>query len=208
MNMNSITTIVSPDDGVVWGDDDDSKWNSLRPQDLEGELSQGISVRDGGSIMLVDNGEVADGSEARIAAATSTAKSTFTASAAAAAALSRHDLAEVCVQCALRLPTTSSSSSITSKIRVVRVTPCDEGQDDSTDELTERPNQDYFSRTGGEKAKKRAGIVTSVNWTNTLGCFVNNNIVGGVGDNNNEGATAKSDTDFAVKEFPKRPDVR
>lgn len=216
----NIVTLVSPDENVkLGGTDEDSTWNSLRPQDLEGELSKTISVRDGTDDCFpqpnesIPADEEADeeeetptfkrtreerlaaayaedpepkaqdenpsndpGSEARMAAAENFKPPST---------ISLHDLAEVCVQCALRLPTTNENNSA---VRVVRVTAMDEGSEsDSTG--TDRPNSDYFTLTGGPKAKAKAGVVSSVDWTKTLSCFANAN--GSVG----------------VKEFPKRPDV-
>lgn len=225
---NSIVTLIAPDDNVKLGDLDESKWNSLRPQDLEGELSKTISVRDGTaeylSTILEEEPEseetpanigfkrtreerlaaaysddvmppppppqasesLTKGSEARMAAASNFKPPSN---------LSRHDLAEVCVQCALRLPisTTSSSddSSSSSNVRVVRVAPIVTEENTEQSSLgTERPNQDYFTLTGGLKAKAKAGVVSSVDWTRTLSCFA-----------------TSGDASSSIKEFPKRPDV-
>mmetsp|Transcript_20554 Transcript_20554/g.51109 ORF Transcript_20554/g.51109 Transcript_20554/m.51109 type:complete len:446 (-) Transcript_20554:138-1475(-) len=204
---DSIVTLIAPDDNVRLGDSSESRWNSLRPQDLEGELSKTVSVRDGTDEYLSQMEEVHEAEkptfkrtrEERLAAAyaedvlppqssESVAKGSEARMAAAEnfkppVNLSMHDLAEVCVQCALRLPITSSSGNV----RVVRVTPIDaeEGQESSS-LGTERPNMDYFTLTGGPKAKAKAGTITSVDWPKVLSCFA---------------------TDSSVKEFPKRPDV-
>lgn len=211
---NSIVTLISPDDNVELGGSDDAGWNSLRPQDLEGELSKTISVRDGTADSLShwqqnDQEEREDvpvkptfkrtreerlaaaysedpppqppkpsetnlnkGSEARMAAAKDYKPPSN---------LSMHDLAEVCVQCALRLPIRDDTNN---QVRVVRVSPIDDTEE--AHEATERPNNDYFTLTGGSKAKAKAGVVSSVDWGRTLSCCAS----GG-----------------AVKNFPKRPDV-
>jgi len=285
----SSITIVSPDDGIVLGDQSDKSWSSLRPQDLEGELSEPISIRNGSFDYGVtkttpptdfdiaadtsDGNAAADqnkkmkkndtndkdsselsSSERRMAAAhdaTLTAITTTRTTTAAAAtmtqskeqqqsssfleapsSLSRHDLAEVCVQCALRLTTTtnnndndnSASSNKKIGIRVVRVSPAcltnnnniedyyynDAEEECIVDTITERPNDDYFSRTssagGGtnnNNAKSKAGVVTSVDWKQTLQCMI-------VDENptttttNNGSITSSS----SVKTFPKRPDLQ
>lgn len=241
---NSIVTLVSPDDGVFLGDaGGDARWSSLRPQDLEGELTQAVTVRDGTADCFVEEEEEDVGGggghrapsfkktrEERLAAAynddimpppplsgggggdESKTKSGFDGGAvASAAAISRHDLAEVCVQCALRLPTiTTTGAAATPGVRVVRVTPLSAGDEttgtknnnnnnnnnpSSTAEL--RPNLDYFSLTGGPGAKAKAGFVTSVNWTRTLSCFAD-------GD---AGEQLQHPSSGGIKEFPKRPDV-
>jgi hypothetical protein len=249
-----IITIVSPDDDVVLGTCsssirsessaaaaaavvDDKSWTSVRPQDLEGELSQSIYVRDGSfdfdfdldfdlDLDLDFDNNNKSKSETRIAAAAAAAAP----STVAVQYLARHNLAEVVVQCALRLITTtdtfddvdgdiissgSTTTTTTSPTRVVRVSPSPPSSpsvsgsinnddnnlsaaenDTSTSTsvgLDERPNADYFSRTGGKIAKAIAGTVTSVDWTDTLQCFENNN------NNGN--------TKTIVKIFPKRPDI-
>ncbi len=217
--IQNIVTLVAPDENVSLGgtDDDDVTWKSLRPQDLEGELSKTISVRDGTDDWFPRTTEVAvvdeeppqekptfkrtreerlaaayaedpepakaveqdehssndTGSEARIAAAENFQPPST---------ISRHDLAEVCVQCALRLPTNSEETK--PLVRIVRVATTAANEESELAE-TERPNSDYFTLTGGPKAKAKAGVVSSVDWTKTLSCFAS------------EG----------VKEFPKRPDV-
>jgi len=220
---NSFVTLIAPDENVLLGVDDDARWNSLRPQDLEGELSQAISVRDGTHDCFKEKEEDVSPAaplkpesgfkrtrEERLAAAYSEdlvplhppqpvsfssgggdekkVSDTPSSSRPKYSKLSRHDLAEVCVQCALRLPTNSSDESNNQRIRVVRVTPTS-----LQEEGTERSNQDYFSMTGGPKAKARAGTVTSVDWVQTLSCFAD--------------ATTSGDP-FSVKAFPKRPDVK
>eukprot|EP00536_Pseudo-nitzschia_multiseries_P003486 jgi/Psemu1/301991/fgenesh1_kg.54_\ len=189
---NYIATIVSPEDGVILGgDEDDSGWKSARPQDLEGELSQAIAVRDATKDFVASSGNSGNpssdnGSQARLAAASADYINTDMTK---GLSLSRHDLAEVCVQCALRLPTnpapTPTGADNDCRLRVVRVIPFGTDQKEDT-EWTERPNQNYFSMMGGKKSKAREGTVTSVNWVNTLGPLV-------------------ADSDGSVKEFPKRP---
>ena len=76
---------------------------------------------------------------------------------------------------------------------MVRVAPLGGGEGASV-EATERPNEDYFSRTGGKKAKAKAGTVASVDWTRTLACLLSKNHEGG-------------GTSGRVKDFPKRPDL-
>ena len=233
-SSRSIVTLVAPDDNVeLGGSNDDANWNSLRPQDLEGELSKTISVRDGTAdcfAQLLENNnndgsedeEVANenappqpsfkrtreerlaaayaedlpaqqatqqqtqktkGSEARIAAASADYKPPSNTN------LSMHDLAEVCVQCALRLPTTTSDSDGKGVVvRVVKVSSLMDDELQESETSTERPNNDYFSLTGGPKAKAKAGVVSSVDWVRTLSCLVT--------------------SDGDVRVFPKRPDVR
>lgn len=236
ININSIVTLIAPDENVALGGPDDAQWNSLRPQDLEGELSQTVSVRDGTADFVWEEEEPEEEApaaapsfkrtrEERLAAAYSEeilpppppkpkpkpTQSLHKSSEARMAAasnykppsnLSRQDLAEVCVQCALRLPTVGSSSSSYSPVRVVRVAPVvdDASKDADHSERTERPNRDYFTLTGGPKAKAKACVVTSVDWTKTLSCFV----TGGTGDASFGTARGSSNS---VKEFPKRPDV-
>jgi hypothetical protein len=214
----SIATLVSPDDGVSLGGPGDASWNSLRPQDLEGELSQTVSVRDGMSDYVEEQEEVLPPHpsgfkrtrEERLAAAysedvvplqkpepsspshadndTTKKPAEVKSPVATDSTLSRHDLAEVCVQCALRLPTTSSTSPANS-VRIVRVAPKTAQASANDDKITERPNADYFSMMGGPKAQIKAGVVTSVDWIKTLSCF------------------ATEATDGGVRKFPKRPDV-
>mmetsp|Transcript_30563 Transcript_30563/g.72097 ORF Transcript_30563/g.72097 Transcript_30563/m.72097 type:complete len:446 (-) Transcript_30563:98-1435(-) len=186
-----VATIVSPEEGVTLGgaepDQDDSAWESLRSQDLEGELSQAISVRDATRDFVSAAGdglESDNGSRARLAAASSDYVPTQGLS------LSRHDLAEVCVQCALRLPSGPNGNGNSQRLRVVRVIPCGTDQTgEGSSEWTERPNQNYFSMMGGKKSKAREGTVSSVNWVNTLAPLV-------VCDNGDGGS---------VRDFPKRP---
>ncbi|OEU17913.1 hypothetical protein FRACYDRAFT_238343 [Fragilariopsis cylindrus CCMP1102] len=205
-------TIVSPDDGVVLNSsssssdgnivNDDKSWSSVRPQDLEGELSQPIYVRDG-SFDFDKNNIDKSKSETRIAAA-----STITTAEKKSSSLSRHNLAEVVVQCSLRLVTTTTAfdddgfvsgnnPSPIPGVRVVRVSPYPNNNDSKNNllpaELDERPNADYFSRTGGKIAKAAAGTVTSVDWTETLQCF--------------EKSYNSGRTKTIVKMFPKRPDM-
>ena len=122
--------------------------------------------------------------------------------------MSRHNLAEVVVQCSLRFVTTTtafdddgfvsgSNPSPIPGVRVVRVSPYPNNYDSKTNlpttGLDERSNDDYFSRTGGKVAKAVAGTVTSVDWIQTLQCFEKNY---------NNGRTKTT-----VKIFPKRPDM-
>jgi hypothetical protein len=233
---NSIVTLIAPDENVLLGVDDDARWNSLRPQDLEGELSQAVSVRDGTAVFFKEKEETEENvspaapmkpesgfkrtREERLAAAYSEdvvplhppqpvssssggekkVSDPASSSTPKYSKLSRHDLAEVCIQCALRLPTNNSDESNNQRIRVVRVSPTS-----LDEEVTERPNQDYFSMTGGPKAKARAGTVTSVDWVQTLSCFANTATA-------STSATATSATTsgdpFGIKVFPKRPDVK
>lgn len=234
---NSIITLIAPDENVSLGgvdDNDDARWNSLRPQDLEGELSQAVSVRDGTADFFKkqkdEEKETAVSPppaaplkpesgfkrtrEERLAAAYSEdvvpsssssggggdqkksgdSDTLSSSSTPKHSKLSRHDLAEVCIQCALRLPSSSTNENENQpRIRVVRVTPRS-----LEEEGTERPNQNYFSMTGGPKAKAKAGVVTSVDWVQTLSCFAN------------AAATTTASGDFfsGVKAFPKRPDVK
>ena len=81
------------------------------------------------------------------------------------------------------------------RIRVVRVSPSsasssmsDSDSDNKNNMQTIRPNEDYFSRIGDEKAKEKVGFVSSVDWTKTLNCC------------RNDGRTV-------LKSFPKRPDL-
>jgi len=234
LETDAIATIVAPDNHVSLTDvRDDKKWSSLRPQDLEGELSQTISVRDGtGHSVLAeieqeepDDGENAsseenqprfkrtreerlaaayapteddpfaqssskkkpsNGSEARMAHASAPPPEETT--------ISRHDLAEVCVQCSLRLPSKIGTdgnfdNAGGGRVRIVRVSPVVETVDEESHFGTERPNADYFSRMGGKKAKAKAGFVNSVDWAKTLSCF------------------AENQSGSSVKVFPTRPDL-
>ena len=247
---DSIITLVSPDDNVSLTGTEDARWNSLRPQDLEGELSQTVTVRDGTADCFVaeededqyydddddddertkpsfkktreerlaaaydedimppldgdkknnkkanhkkKKSDIDRGSEARLAAASADYYNKPT----PGATISRHDLAEVCVQCALRLPTSAADAATAHRVRVVRVTPVVStgADDDPTDNGTERPNRDYFTMTGGPKAKARAGVVNSVDWARTLSCFAPNH------------PPSTGASEGGVKIFPKRPDV-
>lgn len=139
-------TVVSPEDGVNL-QSPDSKWSSLRPQDLEGELTQPVAVVSGSSSREETDDD---------------ALITLRGKVKIEGDLSRHDLAEVCLQCALRLDRDEADGS-SGGTRIVRVIPGGSG--------SVRMNADYFSRTGGKKAKERAGTVTSVDWGSTLACF-------------------------------------
>ena len=93
-----------------------------------------------------------------------------------------------------KLPTDENSTT-THRIRIVRVSPSsatssgsDDDKNNNYNMQTVRPNEDYFSRTGGKKAKEKAGFVSSVDWTKTLDCY-------------------KNDGRTAIKSFPKRPDL-
>ena len=214
INVESTTcpiTIVSPDDGVVLNSSssssdgnvvNDKSWSSVRPQDLEGELSQPIYVRDG-SFDFDSNNIDKSKSETRIAAASAIITAEKKSS-----TLSRHNLAEVVVQCSLRFVTTTtafdddgfvsgSNPSPIPGVRVVRVSPYPNNYDSKTNlpttGLDERSNDDYFSRTGGKVAKAVAGTVTSVDWIETLRCF--------------EKSYNNGRTKTTVKIFPKRPDM-
>ena len=115
-------TIVAPAEGV--GLVADAGWASKRPQDLEGELSTSVSVAPG----LDDPDATPTGG------------------------LQVEDLAEVAIQCALRLPR--------EPCRVVRVA--------GGGQLSTRPNANYFAQIGGELSKAREGDVDSVDWVATL----------------------------------------
>ncbi|VEU34145.1 unnamed protein product [Pseudo-nitzschia multistriata] len=182
---NSIVTLVSPEDGTILGgnEGEDTAWKSLRPQDLEGELLQAVSVRRDPVAERRGGGPSGDnGSRARLAAASADYIATDSAK---GLPLSRQDLAEVCVQCALRLPTTppapteepgtdvdadtGSAPTGTPTLRVVRVIPrgTERAARDGID-WTERPNKNYFAMMGGKKAKAREGTVASADWARTL----------------------------------------
>ena len=193
----SSSSSSSSDGNIV----NDKSWSSVRPQDLEGELSQPIYVRDGS--FDFDNNNSKSKSETRIAAA-----STITTAEKKSSSLSRHNLAEVVVQCSLRLITTTTAfdddgfvsgndPSPIPGVRVVRVSQYPNNNDSKNNlspaELDERPNADYFSRTGGNIAKAAAGTVTSVDWIETLQCF--------------EKSYNSGRTKTIVKMFPKRPDM-
>ena len=151
----AVATIVAPDVGVALGDEGDAEWVSMRPQDLEGELSEPLSIRDG-----TRDPPAADGGAGRSAGRRPPS-------------LSRRDLAEVCVQCALRLPTSAAmvdgedgGEEAGARLRVVRVAPRGAVADEAGSvALLERPNEDYFSRTGSGAT---AGVVASADWPGAL----------------------------------------
>lgn len=157
---DGIATLVSPDDGISLGFPDDARWNSRRAQDLEGELSRPVAVRNGAADCFAEEAAAAYDEDA------------VPPFAGAPAAMSRPDLAEVCVQCALRLSARRSKGE-DGAVRVVRARP------GGGEGGKERPNEDYFTRTGGTQAE----VVASVDWARALRCF------------------------GRVREFPKRPDV-
>uniref|UniRef100_A0A7S4EK86 Uncharacterized protein n=1 Tax=Pseudo-nitzschia australis TaxID=44445 RepID=A0A7S4EK86_9STRA len=270
----SIVTIVSPEDNVILGgsssddgydtDEADASWKSLRPQDLEGELLQAVSVRnaskdfespaattneherkrndkrnDDTKTPATTKTPADNGSKARLAAASAeyiappakknnkqNQKQKQQHPKGTLLSLSRHDLAEVCVQCALRLPTTTAATGTGTatktnhQLRVVRVIPCGTGNDsdqntrqtqqdpNNNNEWTERPNQNYFSMMGGKQTKGREGVVASVNWVKTLEPMVlpGGNAAAAAADNTGTGiSTAVNGETGGVIAFPKRP---
>ena len=115
IEYGSVATIVAPDDGVALGAEINSEWMSLRPQDLEGELSEPVSIRDGTRDPTATN----DDGDQRYDETDGRGPS-----------LSRHDLAEVCVQCALQLSTSTANNGdyqdtgSRHRLWLARVAPC------------------------------------------------------------------------------------
>jgi hypothetical protein len=80
--------------------------------------------------------------------------------------LSREDLAELAVQCALRLSRDESEGCAEAGVcRVLRV-----GRG-SSNLLQERPTRNYDSVIGGAKTRERLGSIKSADWSSLLAPF-------------------------------------
>jgi len=122
-------------------------WQSSRPQDIEGEMIGPVTIS---KIIEVDeNGNIND----QKAASKSIEKN------AKLNELPAEDVAEVMLQISLR---TDRYVPPEESPRMVSISPGSGNDNNDNDGLKERLNADYFTRTGGEQARKLAGNVQTV----------------------------------------------
>ncbi len=136
-------TLIAPEQGVEVAST--PGWVCQPLQDHDGSLLGPLAVRDGWD-----------------AEAGALVPSPAAAGGASTAPLAREDVAELAVQCALRLARTPDEGSPT--LRVLRVSR-------GLDGLTERPRNTYDAVIGGPKTRARLGQVSSADWSTLLGPF-------------------------------------
>lgn len=136
-------TVIAPEANVALAST--KGWVCPPLQDHEGALLGALAVRDGWEPAADDS------AEGRLAA-----------EAPASGSLAREDLAELVVQCALRLSRTGAEGA--PALRVLRVSP-------AASERKERPVANYDTVIGGPKSRQRAGTVLSGDWSELLAPF-------------------------------------
>ncbi|KOO30030.1 hypothetical protein Ctob_006320 [Chrysochromulina tobinii] len=138
-------TLIAPEEGVTVAST--PGWVCEPLQDHDGSLLGPLAVRDGwdapASALLPSSA----------AAASRTGTGTT---------LAREDIAELAVQCALRLARTPAEGC--PPLRVLRVSRGLGG-------LTDRPRNTYDAVIGGPKTRERLGRVSSADWSGLLGPF-------------------------------------
>jgi len=139
------TTIIAPANGASLVTT--KGWVQKTLQDHEGILTAGVRLAPGYAIDEEGEGALLPSDDA---------------SSAGGASLPREDLAEVAIQCALRLSHTAAEGA--PPLRVVRVTSSDAP-------MASRPLKNYDSVIAGPKFRARQGTVKSADWTQQLAPF-------------------------------------
>jgi len=121
-------------------------WQSSRPQDMEGEMIGPVTIS---KMIEVDENDNIDDQKAS-KSIEKTAKLNE---------LPAEDVAEVMLQISLR---TDRYVPPEESPRMVCISPGSGNDNSDSDGLEERLNADYFTRTGGEQARKLAGNVQTV----------------------------------------------